>query len=192
MCTTQDRVFVEADLDLSLVVKRTGDFGFRLADHEELQAAVVMAEELIKGKIASVEAIQDMNDHTRMTAWVTGRPVDGIFLTIPLTASGERAVRSGMYNPAKPALEHLAKAGQGVSAFYVGVYAGLTREARKKIMIASAVLRMEVFAAYPAYARAATDDGRRSMESLGFEPYQGGLPDLYVQRPLQNMPGKAA
>ena len=74
-----------------------------------------------------------------------------------------------------------------MSAFYVGVYAGKTREARKKIMTASAVLRMEMFGVFPAYARGATEDGRRSMLSLGFQKFEGGLPDLYVQPPFHQI-----
>ena len=103
-----------------------------------------------RGKLASVDAISAMNVQTGMTAWVTGDPVDGIFLTIPLSAEGEAAVRNGSYVPAAPSSEHLATQGKDIAAFYVGVYAGSSREARKKIMTASAVLRVEMFGVFPA------------------------------------------
>ena len=192
MNATQTRNLVMADVSPAAFVMRARDFGFRLANRNELEEAVGMAEALIHGKLASPAAILRMNKQTCMMAWVTGEPVEGIFLTLPLTAAGEAAVREGQYNPAEPLPEHLATGGKGISAFYIGVYAGKTREARKRIMIASAVLRAEMFSQFPAYARAATEDGRRSMESLGFQKFEGGLPDLYVQAPLQPVLGQAS
>ena len=187
MNATQTRKMVLANVDPVALVARAKAFGFRLATRQELEAAVSMAETLIHGKLASVDSISRMNAQTGMTAWVTGDPVDGIFLILPLTEAGENAVRDGSYDPAAPRREHLAVQGEGVSAFYVGVYAGKTREARKKIMTASAVLRVEMFGVFPAYARGATEDGRRSMLSLGFQKFEGGLSDLYVQPPFQQV-----
>ncbi|KCZ62797.1 hypothetical protein L53_09475 [Hyphomonas sp. L-53-1-40] len=183
---------VGADIDPEVLAARARDFGFRLANRDELQAAVSMAESLIDGKLASVDAISAMNVQTGMTAWVTGEPVDGIFLTIPLSADGEAAVRNGSYVPAAPSSEHLATQGKDIAAFYVGVYAGRSREARKKIMTASAVLRVEMLGMFPAYARGATEDGRRSMLSLGFQEFEGGLPDLFIQPPFQTAMDQAS
>jgi hypothetical protein len=192
MNATQTRKPVRANIDPAAFAARAGDFGFRLANRNELEVAVAMAESLIHGKLASIDSISDMNERTGMTAWVTGNPVDGIFLTIPLTAAGEAAVRDGSYNPANPSPAHLSVQGRDVAAFYVGVYAGESREARKKIMIASAVLRVEMFGVFPAYARGATEDGIRSMLSLGFQDFEGGLPDLFVQPPVEQVLDKAS
>ena len=192
MNTTGARNLVVSDVDPEAFKARAGDFGFRLATRNELEQAVSMAEGLIDGKLATVDSIEDMNCWTGMTAWVTGDPVDGIFLTLPLTSIGEAAVRDGTYNPANPLKIHLAKQGRNVSAFYVGVYAGQTYEARKKIMTVSAVLRVEMFGVFPAYARGATADGRRSMESLGFQKFEGGLPDLYIQSPFRSAMDQAS
>lgn len=168
-------------VEIAAVLRQAAGFGFRLASTEELREGLAMAERLIDGELASVEAVQRMNDQTGMTAWVTGQPVDGIFLTLPLSPDGEAAVLYGTYQPEAPDPRHLAWQGKNIAAFYIGIYAGRTHEARKRIMTASAVLRVEYFGAFPAYARGATEDGRRSMTSLGFEPVSGGLPDLYRQ-----------
>ncbi len=151
-----------------------------------------MAELLMSSKIATPDSVAEMDRITGMTAWVTGDPVDGIFLTLPLSAAGESAVRDGSYNPASPDPVHLCVDGRGCAAFYIGVYAGATRDARKRVMTAAAVMRVELFSAYPCFARGATDDGKRSMESLGFTPYPGGLPDLYVQEALTQTRRKVA
>lgn len=51
-------------------------------------------------------------------------------------------------------------------------------------MMAAGITRLEFFAPAPCFARGATEDGKRSMGSLGFHPLEGGLPDLCVQDPL--------
>ena len=96
MNATQARNRARADIEPEVLAARARDFGFRLADRDELQAAISMAESLIDGKLASVDAISAMNVQTGMTAWVTGDPVDGIFLTIPLSAEGEAADRKSV------------------------------------------------------------------------------------------------
>ncbi len=192
MNATQTRKLAVADIDVSAVVEKAAAFGFRLASPVELAAGVAMAESLMGSQIASPEAIARMNRITGMTAWVTGSPVEGIFLTLPLTPEGEGAVRDGTYSPGEPDEAHLAHQGKNLAAFYIGVYAGATRQARKNIMMACAILRVEMFGAFPAYARAATEDGRRSMESLGFSRFEGGLPDLYMQPAFRELSEKAA
>jgi hypothetical protein len=173
-----------AIIDLSRVAARAAEFGFRRANDAELAAGITIAESLMGSKIASPHAVRRMDDITQMTAWVTGEPVEGVFLTLPLTRAGELAVRNGTYEPGDPDEAHLCKPGAPCSAFYIGVYAGATRDARRSIMTAAAVMRVEIFSAFPCFARAATEDGLRSMLSLGFHPIIGGLPDLYGQEPL--------
>ena len=192
MNATSTRNSVGDKIDIETVIAKAAEFGFRLATLAELTAGVALAESLLGSSIATPGQINDMNRITGMTAWVTGTPVEGIFLTLPLTYAGEAAVRDGTYTPADPDPAHLARQGHNVSAFYVGVYAGSTHRARKLIMTASAVLRVQMFGAYPAYARAATSDGQRSMESLGFRKFEGGLPDLYIQDAFFARPNRAA
>jgi hypothetical protein len=171
-------------LDLQRVVEKAQELGFRRPDFSELTQGIALAEALMAAKIATPDSVVEMDRVTGMTAWVTGDPVDGIFLSLPLSAAGESAVREGSYAPGRPDRQHLCAGGQGCAAFYIGVYAGATREARKRVMTAAAVMRVELFSAYPCFARGATEDGRRSMESLGFTRFEGGLPDLYVQEAL--------
>ena len=185
MHTTQSsatRLFL--DVDLAKLKCRAADFGFRLATFQEMNAAMEMAEGLVDVELASASAILEMDRITGMTAWVTGDPVDGVFLPIPLSEAGEAALLNGTYSVATPNPAHLAPQGQHTAAFYTGFYAGSTKEARRKIMMAAATFRMEMFGSVPSYARAATADGKRSMISLGFKPVEGGLPDLYRQEPI--------
>jgi hypothetical protein len=175
---------VDGLINLSKVASKGAELGFRRATFVELEQGIEMAELLMSSKIAAPDSVAEMDRITGMTAWVTGDPVDGIFLTLPLSKLGELAVRDGSYDPENPDPVHLCVDGKGCAGFYIGVYAGATREARKRVMTAAAVMRVELFSAYPCFARGATDDGKRSMASLGFQPCDGGLPDLYVQEAL--------
>ncbi len=175
---------MDGSINLAKVASKGAELGFRRATFAELEQGIEMAELLMSSKIATPDSVAEMDRITGMTAWVTGDPVDGIFLTLPLSPLGEMAVRDGSYDPANPDPVHLCVDGKGCAGFYIGVYAGATRDARKRVMTAAAVMRVELFSAYPCFARGATDDGKRSMASLGFAPCEGGLPDLYVQEAL--------
>ena len=192
MNTIRNGVTGFGSIDLVRVAEKGAVFGFRRATRSELEQGIALAESLMSSKIADPDAVAEMDRITGMTAWVTGDPVEGIFLTLPLSKQGEAAVRNGSYNPARPDPAHLCANGEGCAAFYIGVYAGATREARRNVMTAAAVMRVELFSAYPCFARGATEDGRRSMERLGFTPYEGGLADLYVQEALTTVSGEAA
>ena len=170
---------------------RMSDYDFRKADQSDLVQGVALAEHLTGLELASPDAILEMESITNHTIWVTAQPVEGIILSIPLTYTGMRAVRDGSYRPGAPNPEHLCAEGDWCYGLYVGVYAGATHAARKNIMNISATLRFEIFAEVPFFARGATPDGRRSMESLGFKPIEGGLKDLYVQEALVTARGVA-
>lgn len=180
----------ESNLILPPVAKlaeRAKDFGFRKASPLELRDGLKLAETLMRMELAAAEEVERMDRVTGYTSWVTGSPVEGIFLTIPLSREGAEAVRNGTYSPGTPNDSHLCPEGGACHGVYIGVYAGATHEARKSIMVASATLRFEMFAQFPCFARGATDDGVRSMKSLGFVPVEGGLPDLFVQEAIMRM-----
>lgn len=184
MNATRNGILSKMHVDIVRVAARAADFGFRHASIAELTEGIRLAEKLMGSSIATPEAVMRMDVVTGMTAWVTGNPVEGIFLVLPLSPAGEQAVREGTYCPADPAPAHLAWQGRDVAGVYIGVYAGATKEARRAVMTAAAVMRVEMFAQVPSFARGATDDGKRSMASLGFSPLEGGLPDLWVQEAL--------
>lgn len=171
----------------SQLAERAKDFGFRKASATELRDGLKLAESLMGMELAAPEEVERMDRVTGYTSWVTGNPVEGIFLTIPLSKAGALAVRNGTYSPGTPDGTHLCPEGGECHGVYIGVYAGATHEARKSIMVASATLRFEMFAQFPCFARGATEDGVRSMKSLGFVAIEGGLPDLFVQEAIMSM-----
>jgi len=168
-------------VDTALMRQRMGDFGLRIATPDELRRGVTVTEDLLGAALAPEAVITRIQSQTDCTSWVCGEPVNGLFLIIPLTSSGVSAVRNGIFEPPNPDTDHICTKGELCSGVYVGVYAGETREARRSMMVSSAVLRVEMFGSVPIFARGASEDGVRSMKSLGFSEVIGGLPDLFVQ-----------
>jgi hypothetical protein len=156
------------------------------------ETGLALAERLTGQAMATPASIYWIERLTGMASWVTGEPVDGVFITVPLSEAGVRAVRDGSFVPAWPALEHICSRGELCGGVYIGVYAGATKEARRRVMMAAGVTRVEFFAPVPCFARGATEDGKRSMASLGFQPIEGGLPDLWGQAALPQTQEQAA
>lgn len=179
-------------IDYDGLARRAAEFGFRRASFPDLEAGMALAEQLTGKAMATPASVHWIDALTGMAAWVTGDPVDGVFITVPLSQEGLGAVRDGTFQTSWPALAHLACEGAPCAAVYIGVYAGATKDARRRVMMSAGVTRVEFFAAVPVFARGATEDGQRSMASLGFAPVEGGLPDLWGQDPLPVQKEQAA
>lgn len=159
-----------------------GSFGWRIATSEEHGPMMALAERLLNADLTSAAMIEWINSVTRMTSWVFGKdPLEGTFLIVPVSPDGLKALQTGAFNPGDPKQAHLAALGMPCAGVYVGAYAGDTHDARKAVMTATAILRVNVFGQVPAFARAATEDGARSMVSLGFKPAGFGADKLWMQ-----------
>lgn len=158
--------------------------GLRRCEPGNIEAALALGEMLIGGTLARAEVVYTLDMITKMTIWVTGDPIDGLYLIVPLTFEGRASVEDGEFNPSDPALRHVAPANTPIFGLYVGCYAGGTKAARRSVMSASASVRVSLYAPVPCYARGATEDGARSMMSLGFRRLHGSLPDLFVFDPV--------
>ncbi len=179
-------------IDYPGMIARAHELGFRRASYPEIIAGLRLAEALTGQDMAAPASIVWLDSLTGMTAWVSGDPVDGVFLTAPLSTAGAEAVRAGTFNPGWPALDHICCEGEPCGGVYIGVYAGETKETRRRVVMTAGLIRLEFFAPVPCFARAATEDGARSMARLGFKPLAGGLPDLWGQDPVAGAEGRAA
>ncbi|MGB3626063.1 MAG: hypothetical protein WA989_09550 [Henriciella sp.] len=159
-------------------------FGLRCASCEEVGAGVGIAEELVGQGMVSADRIWMAQKTTGCAAWVFGDPVEGVLLLVPLSETGERAVREGRFDPGAGVIDHYCRRGDPCFGVYIGVYAGRTRQARGALMRACAACRVSVFGQVPCFARAATEDGARSMATLGFAPAGFGTRDLWVQEAI--------
>jgi hypothetical protein len=171
-------------VDHSKMFDLMANFGWRTANEKEIPEMLALGERLINDRLISPETLAHLHDLTGITAWVFGDPVEGLVISVPLTEAGLDAVQDNEFVAKSPDDAHVAAAGQPCAAVYIGIYAGETKEARKAVMSGAGVIRMAVFAQVPCFARAATEDGARSMESLGWTPAGFGADKLWMQGAL--------
>lgn len=167
-------------------------FGLRLASDAEIRAGVAIAQDLVGQTMVPAAKVEEVQTYTGCAAWVCGDAVDGVLLLVALSEAGELAVRHGIFDPAAGVAGHYCEHGQPCFGVYVGVYAGRTRDARRSLMQGCAATRISIFGQVPCFARAATEDGARSMASLGFRAADFGARDLWVQEPLTGSKRKVA
>nr|WP_070960291.1 hypothetical protein [Hyphomonas sp. Mor2] len=179
-------------LDREAIIKGMGAFGWRLAKSSEHTEMMALAEELLGSQLTSAETIAWINSVTGSTSWVCGDPIDGIFIIVPVSPEGLRAIQTGEFDPSGPNKEHLAALGQTCAGVYVGAYAGANHQARKNVMMATVTMRVEGYGQVPAFARGATEDGVRSMVSIGFKPAGFGADKLWMQPPVRRPEKDAA
>ncbi|MEM9571387.1 MAG: hypothetical protein AAF996_07975 [Pseudomonadota bacterium] len=179
-------------VDLENMTKLMGGFGWRSATSAEIPILVALGEELINDRLADAPTIERVHNVTKITAWAFGDPIEGLVLCVPLSEAGLMALQANEFMPGDPADAHVAAVGEPCAGCYIGIYAGATYEARKAVMTGAGVIRMGVFSQVPCFARAATDDGARSMESLGWTPAGFGPDKLWMQGALSAPAKKVA
>lgn len=171
-------------VDQSKMIEQMSNFGWRTANEKEIPEMLALGERLIEDRLISPETLAHLHDLTGITAWVFGDPVEGLVISVPLSEAGLDAIQDNEFVAKTPDDAHVAAAGQPCAGVYIGIYAGETKEARKAVMSGAGVIRMAIYAQVPCFARAATEDGARSMESLGWSPAGFGAEKLWMQGAL--------
>lgn len=171
-------------VDNSKMIAQMANFGWRGANEAEIPEMLALGERLIEDQLISPDVLAHLHDLTGIAAWVFGDPVEGLVISVPLTEAGLDAVQDNVFVAKNPDDAHVAAVGQPCAGVYIGIYAGETKEARKAVMSGAGVIRMAIYAQVPCFARAATEDGARSMESLGWSPAGFGADKLWMQGAL--------
>ncbi len=159
-------------------------YGVRKCKPSEIVPALKLGESLVGRKLARAEVVYTLDTITGMSIWVTGQPISGLYVSVPLTYEGRVAAEKGQFIPEDPVLSHVAPARTPIHGSYLGVYAGATKEARRAIMKASITARETHFSGVPSYARAATQEGERAMLEMGFRRLDETAPGMFVLDPL--------
>jgi len=179
-------------VDTAMMIEDMAGFGWRAASSQEMPDLMALGERLTGQGLASPDTVERVHNITKVTAWAFEDPIEGLILSVPLSEQGLMALQESRFNPGSPDSAHLAAAGTLCAACYLGVYAGETHAARKAVMTACAIVRMKLFSQVPCFARAATADGARSMESLGWGPAGFGPDGLWMQGALSAPQKKVA
>ena len=171
-------------VDQSKMIEQMAAFGWRTATKPEIPLMLDLGEKLVGDRLIAPTTLAHLHDLTGIAAWVFGDPIAGLVISVPLSELGLRAVEANQFVAQSPDEKHIAAAGELCAALYIGIYAGETKEARKAVMSGAGVIRVTVYAQVPCFARAATADGARSMESLGWRPAGFGADKLWMQGAL--------
>lgn len=172
-------------VDESKMIDLMGNFGWRTANEREIPEMITLGEKLIGDQLISADVLTWLHARTGITAWVFADPIEGLVISVPLSPEGLNAVQDNVFVPQSlPDTNYVAASGTPCAAVYIGIYAGETKAARKAVMSGAGVIRMAVYAQVPCFARAATEDGARSMQSLGWQPAGFGADQLWMQGAL--------
>ncbi|MCG8443439.1 MAG: hypothetical protein MI723_16670 [Caulobacterales bacterium] len=152
---------------------------------DELPQLHRLAARLFGDGIAILNEVNKIDAHTGNSVWVyrENGAVTGINSMLPLSPWGHELLLIGNLDPQSAALDCLTAPGETCAAIYCWGYGGTTPRARAAVVRASMRLREGLFAPVPVYARAATPDGRRTMERMGYVDVPDALPDLMVSAP---------
>lgn len=171
-------------VDQMKMTEHMAAFGWRAAAEHEIPLMLDLGERLIGDRLVAPEILAHLHALTGITAWVFGDPIEGLVISVPLSEMGLRAIEANQFIAQSPDDKHIAAAGELCAGVYIGIYAGETKEARKAVMSGAGVIRVTVYAQVPCFARAATEDGARSMESLGWREAGFGADKLWMQGAL--------
>ncbi len=193
ICTRKSTLPYMTEVDQAELISHMARFGLRHAHRDELKELLELGEGLTGAPLLTEDELAKLDAATGVSAWATGsHPMEGLLILVPLSEAGLSSVRDGTFTPPSPNLKHICGPHERCFGVYVGIYAGKTHDARRSVMLAAATVRPEFFGTVPCFARAATEDGARSMLSLGYGPVEGGLPDLYCQEALYQATENAA
>ena len=78
-------------IDYVGLTRRAAEFGFRRASYADLEAGMALAEKLTGQAMATAASIHWIDGLTGMAGWVICDPVDGVFITVALSAAGVEA-----------------------------------------------------------------------------------------------------
>ena len=171
-------------VDQAKMIDLMAGFGWRTANDQEIPQMLALGERLVGDQLISPETLRRLHGLTGLTAWVFGDPIEGLVISVPLSPEGLAAIEANKFIAMSPDNAYVAAAGALCAGCYIGIYAGETKAARKAGMSGAGVIRMAVFPQVPCFARAATEDGARSMESLGWQPAGFGADKLWMQGAL--------
>lgn len=166
-----------------------------MADHDHRPAAAGEAQmvhglssSVLEGELAPVEHLMAMHERSGAAIWVFHEHgvATGFNLMAPLNAAGLDALATRRFDPKEIPLDWIAARGEPcVGVFHLG-FGGVTRDARRAVMTASAAALATVLRPVPVFARALTEDGRRAMSSLDMRPRSDLMALLFEAPPARD------
>lgn len=144
-----------------------------------------LAQYLIPVQIASAATIGAVQDRTGCSVFLRrerGRPA-GFLAFFAFSEAGEAAVRSDAFEGTQVRPEWVCEPSAQTRLGYVWGFGGISRAACFAVIRAGRIMRDQFFPHLGVYARAATPDGRKVMEPLGYRIVSPRDPGFYYSEP---------
>lgn len=169
---------------------------FAACDDQGLAKARALAARLIPAELASLETIRAVHAATQGSCVyikVEAGLTTGFLAFFGLSPAGDEAMDAGAFDTRQVRPEWVSPPSARLASAYVWGFAGETRAACFSVIRTGRDVRDRLFPGLRVFARAATVDGRKVMEPLGYRPVSPADPSLYFSPPhsLTNVRGRA-
>ena len=157
--------------------------GFTLVPTDQMSELHAFADTVIPGDIASISTMTRVQTRTGGSLYLKrdeGRPV-ALVAGIPLTASGEAALRKGQFGYDDHRADWMARPGETCPAVLIWGLAGDRPADRLGAIRAFLDCWAGTYAGKRVYSRARSPEGQSIMRRLGFRPAQGAIEGLSVR-----------
>lgn len=170
--------------------------GFDVCDaRADIEAFHALAQHLIPVEIASPDTIEAVQQRTRSSVYLrreAGRAT-GFLAFFAFSKAGERAVTTAThFEGTRVRPEWVCEPSADTKIGYVWGFGGVSRGACFAVIRTGRVMRDCFFPHLGVYARAATLDGRKVMEPLGYRRASKHDPSFYYSEPYSLTQLKAA
>lgn len=147
--------------------------GFDCCDaRNDVAAFHELGSSLIPCEVASVETLCAVQKRTTSSLYLrreAGQPT-GFLAFFAFSDRGERAVAAGAFHGVRVDPEWVCEPSPATSLGYVWGFGGISKAACFAVIRTGRIMRDQFFPHLGVYARAATPDGRKVMEPLGYRP----------------------
>lgn len=145
-----------------------------------------LADSLIPVEIASAETIAAIHNIGGASAFLLredGAPT-GFLAFFAFSQAGERAVADGKFHGVRVEPQWVSEPSPQTKTGYVWGFGGKTKRACFAVIKTGRIIRDQFFPHLGVYARAATPDGRKVMEPLGYSVVSNMDPGFYYSPPF--------
>lgn len=161
--------------------------GFDCCDsHEDIVRFHALADRLIPCEIASVQTIAAIQEKSRSAVYILREngETTGFLAFFAFSQAGVNAVEEGRFHGVRVEPDWVCPPSTDTRFGYVWGFGGASRRACFAVIKTGRLMRDGFFPHIGAYARAATPDGRKVMEPLGYRVVSPADPGFYYAPPF--------
>ncbi len=161
--------------------------GLEILDAPAIREARVLAVQLIGEGVASAERLIGLQSQFGAALFGLRQEgvLTGLLAAFPLNAAGLEALERDAFDAVELDTALVARPGEEPAAYYGWAFAATNHDGGRAVMMASVDIHRLLYWAVPTFARAATADGSRALQRIGFRPH-ATQPGLFMIAPALN------